>query len=88
MKLKTPQLFTPTHAFWGWGLKWRSSNWFTVFVVTFAVFTDVCFFSFVFLLPLQCQVTQKKTNVNWAADECVDLFVWCHCTRYPLCVGV
>lgn len=25
------------------GLRWRSSNWFTVFVVTFAVFTDVRF---------------------------------------------
>ena len=42
MKFKLPEIFSPTHALWAWGLKWRSSNWFTVFVVTFAVFTDVC----------------------------------------------
>lgn len=41
MKFKVPDILSPTHTLWGWGLKWRSSNWFTVFVVTFAVFTDV-----------------------------------------------
>ncbi|EED13927.1 MFS amine transporter, putative [Talaromyces stipitatus ATCC 10500] len=37
MKIRLP-LLTATRT---WGVKWRASNWFTVFVVTFAVFTDI-----------------------------------------------